>query len=71
MISTSVLSLPIQEASAKVRSGPPKDLEDDFSRPVWAGVIPLWTQPGEPVPDDHLPPGVTPIDRSRFARFLT
>jgi nitroimidazol reductase NimA-like FMN-containing flavoprotein (pyridoxamine 5'-phosphate oxidase superfamily) len=69
MASTSVLVLPLAEASAKVRSGPPKDLEDDFGVAVWAGVIPLRTELGEPEPDDHVPPGAAVIDRSRFARF--
>jgi len=70
MLSTSVLVLPIDEASAKVRSGPPKDLEDDFSIPVWAGVIPLRTQMGEPVPEEHLASGVAAVDTRRFSRFL-
>jgi uncharacterized protein len=38
---TLVLSLPIDEASAKVRAGPPVDDEDDYGLPVWAGVLPL------------------------------
>jgi len=69
MVSTSVLVLPLAEASAKVRSGPPKDLEDDFGVPAWAGVIPLRTELGEPEPDDHLLGGVAVVDRSRFERF--
>ncbi|SRR5579883_89407 len=70
MVSTSVLALRIEEASAKVRSGPPKDLEDDFSMPVWAGVVPVYTVMGEPSPDEHVPPGVPVVDRKRFPRFL-
>lgn len=46
---TLVLSLPIEEASAKVRSGPPVDKEEDLQLPVWAGVIPLTLQRGEPM----------------------
>ena len=38
---TSVLCLPITEASAKARTGPPIDLEDDYALPCWAGVVPL------------------------------
>ncbi len=70
MLSTSVLALPLDEASAKVRSGPPLDLEDDWSVPVWAGVVPVRTQLGEPVPDSHLSPGVPAVDKRRFTRFL-
>ena len=38
---TTILALPLEEASAKVRTGPPKDFDEDLSLPVWAGVIPL------------------------------
>jgi hypothetical protein len=68
MVSTSVLVLPIEEASAKVRSGPPKDIEDDFGVPVWAGVIPLHTEVGQPEPDEPLLRGVPVVDRRVFAR---
>ena len=50
---TTVLSIPIDEASAKMRTGPPLDLESDLARPVWAGVIPMRIKPGEPQPDGH------------------
>jgi nitroimidazol reductase NimA-like FMN-containing flavoprotein (pyridoxamine 5'-phosphate oxidase superfamily) len=43
---TSVLALPLDEASAKVRSGPPKDFDADVELPIWAGVIPLSLVPG-------------------------
>lgn len=52
---TAVLSLPIDEASAKVRTGPPLDDEDDYTLPCWAGVLPLSLTPGPPVPDPRLP----------------
>ncbi len=52
---TRVLSLPITEASAKVRSGPPIDDEPDYALPVWAGVVPIRLTVGEPVPDPRLP----------------
>jgi hypothetical protein len=55
---TSVLCLPIQEASAKVRNGPPLDDEEDYALPCWAGVLPLRLVPGEPLADPRLPPGV-------------
>ena len=53
---TTVLALPITEASAKVRTGPPIDAEEDYEWPVWAGVVPLHIRAGEPVPDDRVRP---------------
>jgi uncharacterized protein len=57
---TSVLSLPIDEASAKVRTGPPVDDEDDYALPIWAGILPLSIAAGEPVPCPRLLPGIVP-----------
>ena len=54
---TSVLRLPIEEFSAKVRTGPPVDDAEDYSFPTWAGVIPLALKPGTPIPDASLEPG--------------
>lgn len=51
MRATTVLSLPLEEASAKVRTGPPLDDEEDYELPIWAGVIPLSLVAGAPVPD--------------------
>jgi nitroimidazol reductase NimA-like FMN-containing flavoprotein (pyridoxamine 5'-phosphate oxidase superfamily) len=51
---TTVLSIPIQEASAKVRTGPPVDEKEDYDLDVWAGVLPINLEPGEPVPDPLL-----------------
>jgi uncharacterized protein len=51
---TSVLKLPIQEFSAKVRTGPAIDDEEDYSFPTWAGVLPLSMNTGEPVNDERL-----------------
>lgn len=48
---TLVLALPIEEASAKIRSGGPVDDEEDYALPVWAGVVPLTLVKGEPVED--------------------
>jgi uncharacterized protein len=48
---TSVLTLPIAEGSAKVRTGPPIDDEPDYALDVWAGVVPLTLTRGEPVQD--------------------
>ncbi len=67
--STLVLALPLEEVSAKVRKGPPVEDEGDIARPTWAGVVPLHGQLGEPVAMDDLPPGVPPLDPSRFTRF--
>ena len=55
---TRVVSVPIQEASAKIRTGPPVDAEDDYALPYWAGEVPLKMVPGAPVPDPRLAPGI-------------
>jgi len=52
---TIVLRIPIEEASAKIRTGGPKDDEEDYALPVWAGVVPLAVVPGAPVPDNDQP----------------
>jgi len=52
--STLVLSIPINEASAKIRSGPPHDYEEDMELDVWAGVIPIGMAIGAPEPDETL-----------------
>ncbi|HYW71229.1 MAG TPA: pyridoxamine 5'-phosphate oxidase family protein [Pyrinomonadaceae bacterium] len=52
---TTVLSLPIDEASAKIRTGPPLDDEEDYAMNVWAGVLPLHLATGTPIPDPRLP----------------
>jgi nitroimidazol reductase NimA-like FMN-containing flavoprotein (pyridoxamine 5'-phosphate oxidase superfamily) len=53
---TSVLRLPIEEFSAKVRIGPAIDDEEDYSFPTWAGVIPLEMTAGKPIDDSRLDP---------------
>jgi nitroimidazol reductase NimA-like FMN-containing flavoprotein (pyridoxamine 5'-phosphate oxidase superfamily) len=55
---TSVLRLPLDEASSKVRTGWPVDDEDDYERDVWAGVIPLELRRLAPEPDPRLGRGV-------------
>jgi nitroimidazol reductase NimA-like FMN-containing flavoprotein (pyridoxamine 5'-phosphate oxidase superfamily) len=55
---TTVLSLPLDEASAKIRTGPPVDDEEDYELDVWAGVIPLRVVAGDPEPDPRLPSGI-------------
>ena len=58
MKATTVLSLPLVEASAKIRTGPPLDDEEDYAMPIWAGVIPLKLEAGEPINDPRLPEGI-------------
>src|SRR5919201_241174 len=57
---TTILALALEEASAKVRKGGPKDIEDDLELPVWAGVIPLEVTPSQPIADngEAVPPYV-------------
>ena len=55
---TLLLAVPLDEASAKVRTGGPKDKEEDLGSPIWAGVLPLVTAPGEPIPSPDLPSGL-------------
>ena len=55
---TTVLALSIEEASAKVRQGPPLDDEEDYALPVWAGVVPLKLEPQAAVPDLRLAQGI-------------
>jgi uncharacterized protein len=54
---TLVLALPIQEASAKIRTGPPLDDEADYELDVWAGVLPLAIKAGDPEADPRLKEG--------------
>jgi hypothetical protein len=55
LAATTVVALPLAEASAKVRTGPPIDDEEDYALPVWAGVLPLGVEPGTPEADPRLP----------------
>lgn len=50
---TLVVALPIDEASAKIRTGPPVDDEADYVLPIWAGVVPLAMAAGAPIPDER------------------
>ena len=65
---TAVLAMPIEEASAKVRSGPPLDDEADYSLACWAGVIPLGIGCGAPVADPRLGAGIDPPPYARDYR---
>jgi len=51
---TTVLAIPLKEMSAKVRTGPPLDDEEDYSLPVWAGVLPLELRSEQPMADSRL-----------------
>jgi len=59
---TTVLRLPLVEASAKIRTGPPIDDEEDYAMSVWAGVVPLKLVAGEPINDPRLPEGIEAPD---------
>jgi len=65
---TSVLALDLNEVSAKVRGGPPIDDEEDYALPVWAGVVPMRLEAGQPIPDSRLQAGLTPPAQERFRR---
>ena len=58
LAATAVLALPLDEVSAKVRTGDPKDEDEDYDLPYWAGVLPLALEPGPPVADPLLKPGI-------------
>ncbi|MDA0182484.1 pyridoxamine 5'-phosphate oxidase family protein [Solirubrobacter phytolaccae] len=65
---TDVLQLAITEGSAKVRTGPPGEEDEDYALDAWAGVIPITTQRGAPIPDPLLREG---IDLPDHVRSLT
>lgn len=58
LAATSVLAIPLTEASVKVRTGPPGDEPEDLELPVWAGVVPAALSFGDPEPDPALRPGI-------------
>ena len=69
MKGTTVLALPIEEVSAKVRTGDPKDDEEDYELPIWAGVLPLQLTPGTPIPDTRLKAGIAvPENVAKYSR---
>jgi nitroimidazol reductase NimA-like FMN-containing flavoprotein (pyridoxamine 5'-phosphate oxidase superfamily) len=66
---TTVLALPIEEVSAKVRTGGPVDDEADYDLAIWAGVLPLPVTAGAPVPDARLKAGIAvPENVTRYSR---
>jgi nitroimidazol reductase NimA-like FMN-containing flavoprotein (pyridoxamine 5'-phosphate oxidase superfamily) len=56
---TSVLALTLDEVSAKIRTGPPIDDEEDYALPVWGGVVPVIQSFGTPIPDERVLDGLT------------
>ena len=60
MRATMVLKLPLLEVSAKVRTGPPIDDDEDYALSVWAGVVPLTITAGTPIDDERLTSGIKP-----------
>ena len=58
MKGTTICALEIDEGSAKVRAGGPVDDEEDYNLDVWAGVVPVTTTLGAPIPDTRLKPGI-------------
>ena len=62
---TLVVRLPIDEVSAKVRTGPPIEDDDDLGLDHWAGVLPLTLTPGRPIPDEGTPGAFTATDAPR------
>ena len=57
---TAVIELPIESASAKIATGPPRDEEEDYALPVCAGVVPVTTKLGPPEADPRVPAGTPP-----------
>jgi uncharacterized protein len=58
LAATLVVAVPLDEASVKVRTGAPKDDEEDLDLPIWSGVLPLSLMPGRPEPDPTVPSGI-------------
>lgn len=65
---TMVVAIPIDEASAKIRTGPPVDDPADYALPHWAGVVPLRLVAGEPIPDPKLAAGIAAPSHARQYR---
>ena len=66
---TSILKLPLTEVSAKIRSGPVQDDEEDYALRVWAGIVPLHLQAEAPIRDERCDPAIpTPGYASDYRR---
>ena len=59
LVATKLIAMPIEEGSVKCRQGPPGDAEGDESWPVWAGILPLSLQAGEPIAEERVRPEMT------------
>jgi hypothetical protein len=68
---TSVLVLPMDEVSAKMRTGSPIDDEEDYQLPIWAGVVPVRMRAGDPIPDARISPAAGDFDVNRLTRFFS
>jgi len=68
MRQTAVLTLPLEEVSAKIRVGEPKDDEEDYALPVWGGIVPISTHVGQPTGDGRVRPDAPTLDLARFDR---
>ena len=55
---TTIMRIPLDEVSAKARTGPPLDEEEDYALDVWAGVVPITSERQAPVPDPRLGPEI-------------
>lgn len=60
---TSMLVMEIEEASVKIRTGPPEDEDEDMDAPIWGGVLPVKTVFGEPEADDYLRDDAAPLGK--------
>jgi nitroimidazol reductase NimA-like FMN-containing flavoprotein (pyridoxamine 5'-phosphate oxidase superfamily) len=66
---TSILKLELTEVSAKIRSGPVLDDEEDYALPVWAGIVPLHLEAGAPLRDERCDPAIpTPAYAANYKR---
>jgi nitroimidazol reductase NimA-like FMN-containing flavoprotein (pyridoxamine 5'-phosphate oxidase superfamily) len=66
---TSILKMPLTEVSAKIRSGPVEDDEEDYALPVWAGIVPLRLQAEAPIRDERCDPAIpTPAYAAKYRR---
>lgn len=65
---TAIVALEIEDAVAKIRTGPPKDEEEDLSWPTWAGVLPISEIFGDLIPEEHTPSDMPVADS--IAEFL-
>jgi nitroimidazol reductase NimA-like FMN-containing flavoprotein (pyridoxamine 5'-phosphate oxidase superfamily) len=67
---TTVLWMDLDEVSAKIRTGPPVDDEEDYGLPVWAGIVPVATVIGRPEADPRLHGGIAPPDYLEHLKAL-